>query len=277
MIITRYVKSSFFAAFVAIPLSVCLIACDNISENERYIELESIDAKRTVILEEFTGQECTNCPDGHRIAAQLKEQYGDSFIPVSIHAGQLSWSESVYGQYGLGIEEGDVYYKANSSPALPSGVVDRNSGVLQRNEWAARIRAELEKEAPVAIEIAPVYDIDSKKLSIDITLKPTASLNGNLTVWILESGIVLYQYDNGEHVQEYTHNHVLRAVVSEVWGDPVDLSEGVFQNKSYSYDITANGKSYWNIDNLSVVAFVSTDSGVQQAAEAHVIKNLNEE
>lgn len=268
MIINRLKKTVLlFSAFAA-----CLTACDNVDEGDRYIELEHIDAKRAVLLEEFTGQDCTNCPEGHRIAAQLKEQYGDAFIPVSIHASQLSWSEEEFGEYGLGIAEGDAYYKANSSPALPSGVVDRNSGVLNRTDWAAKVRSEMEKEAPAAIEIVPVYDTDSKKINIDIILKPTANLNCNLTVWILESGIVNYQYDNGNHVTEYVHNHVLRDVVSDVWGDQVELSTGVFSEKKYQYDIVANGKTHWNTDNLSVVAFLSTDKGVLQAAEAHVSK-----
>lgn len=263
-----YIKSIALASVVAASLS----ACDNISEDERYIELVQIDAKRVVLLEEFTGQECTNCPDGHRIAAELKEQYGDSFIPVSIHASQLSWSEADYGEYGLGIPEGDEYYKHYSSPALPSGVVDRNSGTLNRTDWAARVRAELEKEAPAAIEIDPVYanDGSSNKLQIKITVKPKEAFDGNLTVWILENGIVNYQYDNGNHVSDYTHNHVLRAVVSDTWGDPVQLTAGGFVEKEYSYDIAANGKTYWNPKNLSVVAFISNGTGVAQAAEAPV-------
>lgn len=268
MIFNRYIKSITLAAAAAVTLT----ACDNIGENERYIELVKIDTNRAVLLEEFTGQECTNCPDGHRIAAQLKEQYGDSFIPVSIHASQLSWSEAEYGEYGLGIPEGDQYYKNYSSPALPSGVVDRTGGTLNRTDWAARVRAELEKEAPAAIEINPVYINDgvSNKLSINITVKPKVSFEGNLTVWILESGIINYQYDNGNPVTEYTHNHVLRAVVSETWGDPIQLKAADFVDKEYTYDIAANGKSYWNPANLSVVAFISDANGVAQAAEAHV-------
>lgn len=268
MIINRIFKPLLLIACVAVGLS----ACDNVDEGDRYIELEHIDAKRAVLLEEFTGQDCTNCPEGHRIVAQLKEQYGDAFIPVSIHASQLSWSEAEYGEYGLGIPEGEEYFKSYSSPALPSGVVDRSGGVLNRTDWAARIRSELEKEAPAAIEIAPVYDETTKKITIDLTIKPTQTINCKLTVWILESGIVNYQYDNGQHINDYTHNHVLRAVVSDTWGDVTSLTSGLFSEKTYTYDIVANGKTHWNPANLSIVAFLSTDNGVLQAAEAHVGK-----
>lgn len=263
------IYKNFKSIILAASVPMLFMACDNIDESERYIELEQVSAKRVVILEEFTGQDCTNCPDGHRIAAQLKEQYGDAFIPVSIHAGQLSWSETEFGEYGLGIPEGEIYYKANQSPALPAGVIDRNSGILNRSDWASRIRTELEKESHAEIDIKPTYDKDTQEILIDIDFK--GSFSGNLTVWILESGIINYQYDNGQHVQNYTHNHVLRAVVSDVWGDPLQLTDGS-GSKQYTYDIAANGKTYWDIDNISIVAFISDGSGIQQAAEAHLIQ-----
>lgn len=255
---------------ITLPVLAMLVSCDNIDKEDRYIELDPISAKRVVLLEEFTGQDCTNCPDGHRIAAQMKEQYGDAFIPVSIHASQLSWSEAEYGEYGLGIPEGEIYYKANTSPALPAGVVDRNSGVINRSDWSARVRAELEKESPVAIELNPTIDAETNDINIDITIKPSKSMTCNLTVWILESGIVNYQYDNGNDDYNYVHNHVLRAVVSDVWGDKMSLSGGVYAYPKYSYSINANKKTYWNTSNLSVVAFLTDDTGVIQAVEAHL-------
>ena len=71
-------------------------SCDEVDEADRYIEVEQIVPKRTVLLEEFTGQWCMNCPSAHAIVNSLKEQYGESFISVSIHAG------------GFGIAEGSL-------------------------------------------------------------------------------------------------------------------------------------------------------------------------
>lgn len=267
MIINKLFKTSLL--FTA--LAACITACDNVDEGDRYIELGHIDAKRAVLLEEFTGQNCPNCPEGQRIVSQLKEQYGSALIPVSIHAGQLSFSEEIYGEYGLGIPEGETYLKSSKVAAFPSGVVDRNREVLNKDAWAAKIRSELEKEAYVAIELKPIYDPKIQKINIDINLKPTKNINCKLTVWITESNIIGIQSDNGNIVRDYVHNHVLRGVVSDVWGDLVELSSGVFMEKNYQYDITANKKTYWKPENLSIVAFLSTDDGVLQAAESHIV------
>ncbi|MCH5346761.1 MAG: Omp28 family outer membrane lipoprotein [Muribaculaceae bacterium] len=258
---------------VGVALLGATTACD-IDIDDRYIEIDKIEAKRAVLLEEFTGQECRNCPEGHEIVSQLKQQYGDAFIPVSIHASQLSYLDEDYKDmpnFALGIKEGGQYYSAAKSPALPAGVVDRNSGALDRDRWASAIRAELEKEAPAAIEIIPTLSPDSEEINIAITLKPTENIDCRLTVWIIESGIVGYQNDNGNIDMNYVHNHVLRAVVSEINGDKITASRGVFTNKDYTYSIKANNKSYWNKENLSVVAFIADDAnGVLQAAEAAV-------
>ena len=66
---------------------LALTACDRIEENERYVQMEAIETKRNVLLEEFTGQNCPNCPTAHETAAKFKQQYGDALITVSIHAG----------------------------------------------------------------------------------------------------------------------------------------------------------------------------------------------
>lgn len=239
--------------------------CDNIKEDDRFIEVDKVDAKRTVLLEEFTGQLCTNCPDGHEIVRQLKAKYGESVIPVSIHAGNLSIAETPEGG-GLAIPEGEQLFTAAGRPSLPSGVVDRVSGVQDRSNWDTWIYNELQKEAPAVIDIEPV--IAGDKLNIDVNILPTETLDATLHVWILESGIVTYQYDHGKHVTDYNHSHVLRAVVGSTDGMNVALQKGVYSRSSFNIAL----KDRWNRANISVVAFIANSNGILQAAETGDIK-----
>ena len=50
--------------------SLALSACDYIAEDERLIEVEAAQAKRVVLLEDFTGQLCVNCPLGTEVIEQ---------------------------------------------------------------------------------------------------------------------------------------------------------------------------------------------------------------
>ena len=46
-------------------VAILLSSCANVDEGDRYIKVESSEAKRSVLVEEFTGQKCINCPEAH--------------------------------------------------------------------------------------------------------------------------------------------------------------------------------------------------------------------
>ncbi len=48
-------------------------ACDNIDEDDRFIPVERPHSEKTVLIEEFTGARCVNCPDGAAVVAALHE------------------------------------------------------------------------------------------------------------------------------------------------------------------------------------------------------------
>lgn len=70
-----------------------------------------------------------------------------------------------------------------------------------------------------------------------------------LTVWLVEDGI---KSTTQEGCSEYIQNGVLRKLVTDAWGEQVDLAAGSF-SRSYSIDV----KDGWNTDKMRVVAFLS--------------------
>ena len=64
----------------------------------------------------------------------------------------------------------------------------------------------------------------------------------------------------------YVHNHVLRAAVNGTWGEDFTIKEGEQKTLTLSMDV----EDEWNARNLSIVAFVYNDQGVQQAVKAKV-------
>ena len=252
---------------------MALAACDNIYEDERYVPVDAVEAQRVILLEDFTGQKCNNCPDAHKIIAQLQQQYPGSIVAVSIHAGGMAFNKSQTrfdrNQVCLGTDEGQVYNDAYGIDAWPSGVIDRRSGVLGRYEWAEYIDEELERPAGVNIDLAAA--IDGNDIKIDLTLAPKADIDGRLNVWVLENDIVARQIDEtGKYDREYVHNHVFRAPVTPVDGEAVALQNGIHKSASYSIALRYDDYERWDASNLSVVAFVSDATGVCQAAIAEV-------
>ena len=271
----------FFAGASAI-LASAMVACDNISEDERFLPVESAKVVRVVLIEVYTGQKCTNCPEAHKVIEGLQQQYGDAIVAVSIHGGPLSInnsSTSFDANYiGLGNAEGHYYLNKFGIQDLPSGMINRNGNIYDFNSWASVVRTELERPSDLDIELEAelLSNVDDttgetkQTISIDVEMLPQADIDGALQVWVLESGIVARQTTNSGRDNNYVHNHVLRAAVNGNDGETVSLTRGLHQSASYTIDVRYNDQERWNPDNLSVVAFVTAADGVHQVAKVNV-------
>ena len=259
-----------FNKISAIALAcIALTACNEVDPDDRFEELPAVSCKRTVLLEEFTGQECTNCPDAHRLVANLHEQYGEQLVSVAIHAGPYRevdrWGN--YFQVLKIVPDGDEYAKTWNVAAYPSAVVNRRSGTLsQKNDWPTWIRDELTRESPIELAVKAHID-DDGNIVIETDVKGLSAVKGKLQLWITESSIKSYQVDDGKYLTDYEHNHVYRASVNGLWGEELSLNNGEERVLSHSY----TPRDIWVKSNLAVVAFVYTDAdGVLQAAECKV-------
>lgn len=253
-------------------IAAILAACDDVDRLEdRFIPLPQVEAKRKVLLEEFTGQRCVNCPTAHLMINDLKTQYGENFIPVGIHATSAFGLSEEASPLGLMNSEGDAYAKHWNANALPCGIIDRTSGLLDYDKWAAYIRTEMEKEPKLNIEVTAEMDTLSSDLDslirIEVKLLPLTGVTGKLQLWITESEIYAPQVDGSNYIMDYQHNHVFRACVNGAWGTDMTLQPNIYTASEYSYKI----KKHWNRKKLSVVAFLyNNNEGVLQAEECDV-------
>ena len=107
------------------------VACDHISEAERLIYEKPEPAKRVVLLEDFTGQKCTNCPKATDVIEQLQETYGEALVAVGIHGGPLGFMGNAK-TVGLATETGNEYYNHWGLQYQPVGLVGRHGAVDYR-------------------------------------------------------------------------------------------------------------------------------------------------
>lgn len=238
-------------------LAPLFMSCDNIDEADRYIDTGPVEVSRKVLLEEFTGQRCTNCPDAHQIIESLEEQYGDNLIVVSIHAGPFGIARE---DDGLMQEEGDTYANRWGISAYPAGVVDRNSGVETMDQWASTVRTDLEKMTDLQMELEAQLNSDGSKIEVFTTLVSSENLSGSLQLWVVENGIIGFQIYGRDRLYDYEHNNVFRACVNGVWGQELPLSKGVVEYESNEIAVDPE----WNLDNIRIVGFYYNNSGVIQ-------------
>ena len=243
-------------------------SCSHVDESERFIYVEPASVNRAVLIEDFTGQRCVNCPNASEEIELLTEQYGeDNIIAVSIHSGPLA----VYSQnqvVGLRTELGDTYYDHWKVEVEPSALINRKSGVVTLNQWSALVYDELQVQTYMSLGL-DCRLTETGDISIAVHAEALESVQGRLQVWLTEDGIVAPQMmPDGTMNSVYEHRHVLRATVNGVWGDEVSWKPGEVSGIQY----TVRPQAEWDVEHLSVVAFVYNSEGVLQVVRDYVSK-----
>lgn len=248
-----------------------MVACDEVSVNDRLIYVEPPQVSRAVLIEDYTGQYCVNCPRATEEIERLIEQYGDSIvIAVAIHSGPFGKSKGEPSP--LYTEVGDMYFNTWGMSAQPIGLIDRlfGSTPFSYTDWAGGVNYEVAIEPPVGFLTDIDYDAETRDAAIEVQTigLDSALVSGKLQVWLVEDSIDSFQLmPDGSREEHYNHMHVFRASVNDPWGDALSVSHGQVAVKNYELKLDPA----WVPEHCSVVTFLYDDSGVHQVAKKRLI------
>ena len=248
-----------------------MVACDEVSVNDRLIYVEPPQVSRAVLIEDYTGQYCVNCPRATEEIERLIEQYGDSIvIAVAIHSGPFGKSKGEPSP--LYTEVGDMYFNTWGMSAQPIGLIDRlfGSTPFSYTDWAGGVNYEVAIEPPVSFLTNIDYDSETRDAAIEVQTigLDSALVSGKLQVWLVEDSIDSFQLmPDGSREEHYNHMHVFRASVNDPWGDALSVSHGQVAVKNYELKLDPA----WVPEHCSVVTFLYDDSGVHQVAKKKLI------
>lgn len=132
-------KHSSYIILSVLTLAMLLVSsCGDISESERLEYVKPEVQGRNILIEDFTGQNCVNCPKATAVIEQLQQQYGaDTIIAVAIHSGYFGVHNSPT-QVGLATDLGDTYYNHWGIESQPNGIIDRSDGIMPYDWWTTR-------------------------------------------------------------------------------------------------------------------------------------------
>lgn len=257
---------------ILLSLAVLALAgCDSVDENNRFDYVPPKTVARAVLIEDFTGQNCINCPKAHEEIEKLQTQYGAAnVIAVAIHGGNFAVRPNKKkGIIGLRTKLGDEYVKAWKVQNFPMGMVDRSSGVVNFDKWAGLVNSDLGKTSPLSLSLSITGDAVSG-FKANVSALSTENLSGKIQLWIVEDGIVCKQLmPNGDENNNYVQNNVLRAAVNGMWGTDIAFTAAQTATEAFPFTV----KDDWKVENLSVVAFVYNDKdGVIQVTRQKVTK-----
>ncbi len=257
---------------------VCLLtigmACDEIESpayRDQEVQWISCDDAQTpprtqkVILEEFTGFQCSTCPEATELAVNIRNADCSQVILIAVHAGSFAKPRGSKFSYEFRTPEGDELDETFqvTAASTPNALVNRQSfndkTVLGKGDWSSAVAALLEREAPLDISIATSYDEESREVTANVQMEYYVDglEDHYVTVYLLENEFVQWQKDRrvGD-IEDYVHEHVLRTSFNGTWGDPVAEGGTPLAGQTYSTELTVALADDWTPEHLEVVAFV---------------------
>jgi hypothetical protein len=252
------------------PLTISVSArdiTDDVPADNQYSINQEIYAsgfQRKVLIEKFTGQSCSACPNGAEIIKATRAALEGRSIEVAHHEG--------FGADAFTIDESKEY--ANffySQPKFsPAIMIDRNVansenpesvvGRVNDNETPlfteAVLSKALESIAPLNINIEHTYNEANRQLVVTVSGEAIQALpNARVNVWLTQSNIKAYQLKGGD---DYSHDHAIRATLTGTWGQELVLTPDNKYEMTFRYQLPEKiGDFDVVIDDMEIVAFIA--------------------
>lgn len=206
---------------------------------------DDISNYKKMILEDYTGQRCVNCPEATRIIKTLLKAYGDTLIAIAVHQGGDDSFAAPLGKNwpnDFRTDAGQEWGSKSNSIGFaidqyPTGLINRkkyqSSGPrFSRATWTG-ICAEAKKD-PFILKLNLKTEYDPSKRALNTYVKGTFLANYPNPVKVvaayMQDSIIGKQEDNGVVIPDYEFEHMLRGDLSGPWGVNLTTSASIKDN-----------------------------------------------
>lgn len=233
---------------------------------ERFVD--ETPQNRKVVLEEFTGVNCGNCPDGHRRANALRDAHPGEVFLINIHQGSYAYPAEI----DLRTNYGDALASQAGINSYPNATINRHSfngsiAVADRTAWTSLSEGLLSTEAYANIAAKATVDWQTREMQVTVQVYYTGNSPAStnyLNVALLQDYIYGPQAGMNANMEQvdgnqYVHMHALRDLITGQWGEEITTTtQGSFVEKTYTYTIPEAVREVpVEMENISVVAFLA--------------------
>lgn len=261
-----------------LSLSVLLLAaCDKIEpgENGEYTIFAGATATWTdgtpiaspvhrALVEKYTGPQCVNCPTADRILNEAHGRIGDQMVILAITPSGGD-GRPYTGQPDMSTEDGDqwaIAFGGSINMTLPFAMLDRTSsyqGAPTMNGVEAAVNNTIAQQPTAAVEVEATTATNGKvNITVNMNYLQACDSALTLTLALMEDSLTYYQAatpNEGGFQTDYKHNHMLRDVITDVWGFDIQAEgrAGEARKAHFAYTLP-NGVVK---ENCHILAFVS--------------------
>ena len=284
-------KFIYLKVFIIFFFSIFLFfSCDEIKEPLKESTSSCGDEDlpvpiKKILIEDFTGHKCVNCPDAAQEMHKLMHEYCDHIVPIAFHVTPFArpWPdeglpEDFRTESGTEIKE---FFDVPNS--IPIGMVNRtlydDKLMLNHNvEWQAAVVEQLTAKPEIDIVLTNSYSTADRVLSVNIASQMLIDLSDDMSiaVYLTEDSIIAPQLDHNSTpalVEDYVHMHMFRASLNGTWGD--EITGNTNFGDVFEKDYTTTLDTVYNENHCTIVTFIykTETKEIIQAESEPVIQN----
>ena len=256
-------------------------------EQTQEVSYEVYTPKRKVTFEDYTGAWCGWCPRVATAGHEL-QQLSDHVIVLAVHNNDE-----------MAIEQESQMREQFNVLSFPAARLNRTVEVPNPEDGEAALNMVLESAAtPTHTSIAIDAKLNGSQLKVATKIRSRNSLPAShkIVVYLYQDGLVFPQtnyyeniegspwYQAGNPIEDFVHNEVLEASLTNIFGDAVE-STAAFEEYIVSFD-PVNLSSYGHSENDNtfdpqrfgvIVMLVDENNNAINAQRVHAGENIGYE
>jgi hypothetical protein len=237
------------------------------------------NTNRNVLLEDYTGHKCNNCPAAAVKAKDIESANSGRVFVLSVHAGPIGSNfqkpsksgDSEYPRFShdFRTEAGTTYAEQIAGMiGNPAGMISRTisqEGTPWNHStgtWETKVNDILSaNDLKANIQIKYNYYPETKGIFVHYELEALQNLDENtrVVVLLMEKEFISEQVDaGGVEIDDYKHHNILVGNISQIWGE----NHGALTAGEKKTGLVINGLNEMNKvatieeTDMAIVAFV---------------------
>lgn len=223
----------------------------------RFHDGSEINFVKRVLIEDYTGTWCGNCPRVNH-AVELARAQTDKIVTVGIHRSSSNPADANYDPYNYDTSELEAILNMSGYPKALLNRMTRWQPLEQNN--IPQVINLTQGENP-KLGIAMDASVVGSTINLETKVKFSKDFsNLKLVVYVLENGLIYDQvnytnfYTGPGTISNFLHDHVLKACLTPLLGENItNTTVGQTFTKTFSVPIPSN---IANLNNIEFVAFV---------------------
>jgi hypothetical protein len=236
--------------------------------------------KRDILLMDFTGHQCSNCPNAAVTAEGIYEDYPEQVTVLAVHPDLQGLSTPVDGDPGdpfvtdfrtpIGIQLQNQYDIQFMPIGVVSGMEIDGSYWMSVGNWRSTVESVIDDPKIAEIDITLDYDSTSRSLNISTSTETIEEWDGmyTLSVVMVEDSVVDWQkngtggqpsdpnYPYG-NIPDYVHRHVLRGAVNGTGGTGLVTTDQITSpGLTFDEDFSHSVSEEYDHSHMYVYAYV---------------------